>query len=198
MDPRTGSAALFEELLTPLLSSAYGAAFHMARNHADAQDIVQEAAYNACRSFHQFEPGTNFRAWFFRILTNCFLLRVRRQKREPQRVNLEDAEELYLFDRVQEAGMMGPASDPASRVLDRIDGDHAIAALAMLPEEYRVVCTLFFIQDLSYPEIASVLAIPVGTVRSRLHRGRRMLQKALWEIGRERGMVAARTTEGPR
>jgi RNA polymerase sigma-70 factor (ECF subfamily) len=185
----------FEDLLAPLLRSAYAAAFHMARNHADAEDIVQEAAYNAFRSFHQFQAGTNFRAWFFRILTNVFLLRVRRKKREPERVNLEDAEALHLFDRVSEAGLMGAANDPAGRVLDRIDAEHVAAALAMLPDEYRVVCTLSFTQNLSYAEIAELLGIPVGTVRSRLHRGRRMLQMALWEIARERGIVASRPEE---
>src|SRR5678815_310987 len=98
----TDASPSFEALLEPLLDSAYGAAYHMARNHADAQDIVQEAAYNACRAFHQFQAGTNFKAWFFRILTNAFLLRVRRRKREPERVDLEDAEALHLFDRVTE------------------------------------------------------------------------------------------------
>lgn len=186
-----GSETSFEDLLAPLLPSAYGAAFHMARNHADAEDIVQEAAYNAFRSFHQFQPGTNFRAWFFRILTNVFLLKVRRKKREPERVNLDDAEALHLFDRVSEAGLLGTTEDPAGRVLDRIDAAHVAEALAMLPDEYRMVCVLYFTQNLSYPEIAEMLGIPVGTVRSRLHRGRRMLQKALWEIARERGIVAS-------
>jgi len=188
----------FEELLTPLLSSAYRTAFYLARNHADAEDIVQEAAYNACRAFHQFQPGTNFRAWFFRILTNAFLLRVRRRKREPERVDLDDAEALHLFDRVTETGWMGPSNDPAGPVLDRIDAEHVAEALAMLPDEYRMVCTLFFTQDLSYPEIAAMLEIPIGTVRSRLHRGRHMLQKALWQIARERGIVPAGKTEEAR
>ena len=196
--PRPRGEASFEELLTPLLPSAYGAAFHMARNHADAEDIVQEAAYNAYRAFHQFQPGTNFRAWFFRILTNVFLLKVRRRKREPERVNFDDAEALHLFDRVTDAGLMGPSNDPAGPVLDRIDSEHVSAALAMLPDEYRVVCTLSFTQDLSYSEIAAMLDIPVGTVRSRLHRGRRMLQKALWEIARERGIVPSRPAEETR
>lgn len=187
----TDPAATLEDLLSPLLASAYGTALHLARNHADAEDIVQEAAYNACRSFHQFQPGTNFRAWFFRILTNCFLCRWRRRKRGPEIVNLEDASELHLYVQTAAAGLMGSDEDPAARVLERIEAEQVAEAVGRLPLEYRVVATLYFMQDFSYPEIAEVLAVPIGTVRSRLHRGRRMLQKALWDLALERGLVAA-------
>jgi RNA polymerase sigma-70 factor (ECF subfamily) len=184
-------AATLEELLTPLLGAAYGTALHLARNTADAEDIVQEAAFNACRAFHQFQPGTNFRAWFFRILTNCFLYRCRRKKRGPDMVNLEDASELHLYVRAAGAGLMGPPEDPAAAVLERIDSEKVAAALGMLPVEYRMVATLYFMQDFSYQDIAEVLSVPVGTVRSRLHRGRRMLQKALWDLAIERGIAVA-------
>lgn len=189
-------APSFEELLTPLLPAAYGAALHMARNRADAEDIVQEAAYNACRAFHQFQPGTNFKAWFFRIVTNCFLYRYRKKKRGPELVNLEDASELHLYVQTAASGLMGPDEDPASVVLDKIEREHVVAAIEALPVEYRMVSTMYFIEDFSYQDIAEMLDIPVGTVRSRLHRGRRMLQKALWDHARDRGLVgpAPKTT----
>lgn len=188
-ESQTRTTASFEALLTPLLPAAYGTALHMCRNASDAEDIVQEAAYNACRAFHQFQPGTNFKAWFFRILTNCFFYRYRRKKRGPELVNLEDASELHLYVQTAAAGLMGPDDDPASLVLDKIEAEHVSAAIEALPVEYRMACTLYFMQDFAYQEIAEVLEVPVGTVRSRLHRGRRMLQMALWELARERGIV---------
>jgi RNA polymerase sigma-70 factor (ECF subfamily) len=186
-DPRPQTAS-FEAMLEPLLDSAYGAAYHMARNHADAQDIVQEAAYNACRAFHQFQAGTNFKAWFFRILTNCFLHRYRQKKRRPQTVELEDASELFLYVTAAGSGQLGPDDDPAGLVLSQISTEQVHAAIERLPDEFRVVASLYFVQEFSYQEIAEVLECPVGTVRSRLHRGRRILQKALWTLAHEHGV----------
>lgn len=191
--PPSAQLASFESLLEPLLDSAYGAAYHMARNHADAQDIVQEAAYNACRSFHQFQPGTNFKAWFFRILTNCFLYRYRRKKRGPEMVDLEDASELYMYVAAAGTGQLGPDDDPAGQVLSKISTEHVNDAIESLPVEFRVVASLYFMQEFAYQEIAEILDCPVGTVRSRLHRARRMLQKSLWQLAEEHGVRAART-----
>jgi len=185
--------ASFESLLEPLLDSAYGAAYHMSRNHADAQDIVQEAAYNACRSFHQFQPGTNFKAWFFRILTNCFLYRYRRKKRGPEIVDLEDASELYMYVAAAGSGQFGPEDDPAGLVLSKISTEHVNGAIERLPVEFRVVASLYFMQEFAYQEIAEILACPVGTVRSRIHRARRMLQKSLWQMAVEHGVGTAET-----
>ena len=187
LDPRPQTAS-FEALLEPLLDSAYGAAFHLARNHADAQDIVQEAAYNACRAFHQFQPGTNFKAWFFRILTNCFFQRYRQKQRRPEMVELEDASELHLFVSAMATGQLGPDDDPARIVLSKISTEQVHAAIERLPDEFRVVATLYFMQDFPYQEIAEILECPVGTVRSRLHRARRMLQKSLWLLAQEHGV----------
>ncbi|NOT35537.1 MAG: sigma-70 family RNA polymerase sigma factor [Candidatus Eisenbacteria bacterium] len=182
------AAPSFESLIEPLLDSAFGAAYHMSRNHADAQDIVQEAAYNACRSFHQFQPGTNFKAWFFRILTNCFLYRYRRKKRGPEIVDLEDASELYMFVSAAGSGQLGPDDDPAGLVLSKISTEHVNSAIESLPVEFRVVASLYFMQEFAYQEIAEILDCPVGTVRSRLHRARRMLQKSLWNLAQEHGV----------
>jgi len=179
----------FEALLLPLLDGAYGAALHLTRNQADAEDLVQEAALLACRGFGSFEQGTNFKAWFFRILTNCFFTRYRKRKREGTQTELEDTPELYLYCQTAAVGLHARTADPASLVMDRLDTEQVNAAIDALPEEYRVVATLYFLQDFTYQEIAEVLEVPVGTVRSRLHRGRRMLQKALWRIATERGII---------
>ncbi|MGH7703120.1 MAG: sigma-70 family RNA polymerase sigma factor [Gemmatimonadales bacterium] len=182
-----------ESLLTPILGPAYGAALHMTRNPADAEDLVQEAALLACRGFGSFEPGTNFKAWFFRILTNCFYSKYRKRKREGTAVELEDTPELYLYCQTAVVGLHAHTQDPATLVMGKMDTEQVSAAIGALPDEYRVVATLYFMQDFSYQEIAGVLGVPVGTVRSRLHRGRHMLQKALWHIAEERGIVSELT-----
>ena len=182
-------AQRFSSLLSPLLDSAFGMALHLTRNRADAEDLVQEAALQAFRGLRSFAEGTNFKAWFFRILTNCFYYRHRRQKREPEVVDVEDAAELYMIHRALENGLLGDTDDPAGRVLDKIGEEHVAEAIAALPAEFRVVCALYFMEDLRYQEIAEILDCPVGTVRSRLHRGRRLLQKLLWRVAHERGVA---------
>jgi RNA polymerase sigma-70 factor (ECF subfamily) len=186
-------AATFETLFAPLLPTAYRAALHMTREPADAEDLVQEAALLAFRKFHQFEPGTNFRAWYLRILTNCFLSKYRKTKREGQTVDIEDTPELYLYQRSR--GAQPGTDDPASVVLTKLETEHVAQAIQALPDEFRVVATLYFVEDLSYQEIAEICECPVGTVRSRLHRGRRMLQKALWSVAEERGIVSGAARE---
>jgi RNA polymerase sigma-70 factor (ECF subfamily) len=141
------------------------------------------------RGFAGFEPGTNFRAWFFRILTNCCYARHRRAGRRPVTASLEDVPEVYLFERSSEAGLPVEGADPARAVLDRLTGEQVADAIAALPEEFRLVATLYFLQDMSYEEIAEIVGCPVGTVRSRLHRGRRMLQKALWHAAEDAGLL---------
>jgi RNA polymerase sigma-70 factor (ECF subfamily) len=191
------NARTFEALLQPLLPLAYGVALRLARHSADAEDLVQEAALHAFRAFHTFEPGTNFKAWYMRILTNCFYARYRKKKREPEMVDIEDAPPLYLLGRTVAAGLHGRGGDPAAALLERLDAEQVADAIAMLPEEYRVVCALYFLDDLQYQEIATMLDLPLGTVRSRLHRGRRVLQKALWHVAESHGIVASLARETP-
>ncbi len=193
---RAGSEGSLEALLTPLLDAAYGTALRLTRNGPEAEDLVQEAAVQACRGFHTFEQGTNFRAWFFRVLTNCFYSSYRRTRREGTPVELEDTPELYLFSQTAATGLHARTEDPAGVLMDRLDADAVNRAIEALPEEYRVVSVLYFLQDCSYQEIAQMLVVPVGTVRSRLHRGRRLLQKRLWSIAEERGIVAALQRKG--
>jgi RNA polymerase sigma-70 factor (ECF subfamily) len=181
-----------DELLSPLLERAYGFALRLLRNRADAEDLVQEAALAASRGFGTFQPGTNFKAWFFRILINCYYTRYRRQRHEGSPADLDETPQLYLHIRTAELGLYRDTADPAAALLSRLDAEQIAEALHALPEEYRVVSTLYFIEDLSYATIADIVGIPVGTVRSRLHRGRRILQKLLWRVAVESGVVSDR------
>jgi RNA polymerase sigma-70 factor, ECF subfamily len=193
--PSAEDARRFERHLGPILDAAYGTAVHLTRNVHDAEDLVQEAAFLAFRAFHQFEEGTRFKAWYFRILTNLFYQRVRQQKRQPVTVELDDAPALYLFDRSHQAGLAAHAPDPADFIMSKLTTEQVSRALADLPEEYRVVAALYFMEDFGYQEIADILGCPLGTVRSRLHRGRRALQKSLWSIAVECGIVPATPKE---
>jgi RNA polymerase sigma-70 factor (ECF subfamily) len=186
----TAAPASFESLFTPLASSAFGVAVRFTGNRADAEDLVQEAALLAFRGFDSFEPGTNFKAWFFRILTNCYFSARRKQKARPVTADLDDTPDLYLYARSAETGVPTAGPDPAAQLLDSLGTERVAAAIARLPEEYRVVSTLYFMEDFSYEEIGRVLQCPIGTVRSRLHRGRKMLQKALWQVAEEDGIVS--------
>jgi RNA polymerase sigma-70 factor (ECF subfamily) len=186
---RTGQVqAEFEALLAPILPMAYGTAVRLTRDRTQAEDLTQDAALLAYRAFATFERGSNFKAWFFRILTNAFYSRHRKEKHEKANLSTEEVPALYLSSRTAEAGLLGPEHDPAAAIMDRLDADRVGEALETLPDEYRAVATLYFIDDFSYQQIAEVLDCPVGTVRSRLHRGRRMLQKALWDVAVERGI----------
>ena len=159
------------------------------RNAAD--DLLQQPNLVLCEKAAEFEAGTNFKAWFLKILTNCYYSKRRREKSRPVTSDLDDTPDLYLYARSGEAGFPVQGPDPAAQLLDALGTERIVQAIGRLPDEYRVVSTLFFMDDLSYEEIARMLECPVGTVRSRLHRGRKMLQKALWQIAQEDGIVGA-------
>ena len=186
-----GAPFQFELALTEMVSPAYGYALRLTRNRADAEDLVQEAALLACRGRDGFEVGTNFKAWFFRILTTCFWGKHRRDCRRPSTIDFDDAPALQLYHRSAEVGLSVAGVDPAAVLIDRIGAERVAEALAALPEEFEVVCTLYFMEDFAYQEIAEVLSVPVGTVRSRLHRGRKMLQKALWNVAVDAALITA-------
>ena len=177
----------FEALLCPLLDSAYGMAIRLTGERADAEDLVQEAVLNALRGFRGFTPGTNFKAWFFRILHNAFLDR-RRTSRADKHVDLDGAPELVLVESSDGHGRRSFGQDPSS--LAEFDLDEVAAALQRLPDEYRVVATMCFMEDLTYQEIADALGIPVGTVRSRLYRARKTLQSRLLRLAQDHGIAA--------
>jgi RNA polymerase sigma-70 factor, ECF subfamily len=192
---RAPAQATFESLFGAVMSAAYGVAMRFCHNQADAEDLVQEAAFLAYRAFDSFESGSNFRAWFLKILTNCYFSKRRREKSRPVTSDLDDTPDLYLYARSGQAGFPTQGPDPASELLETLGTERIVAAIGRLPEEYRVVCTLYFMEDLSYEEIAHVMECPVGTVRSRLHRGRKMLQKSLWQVAEEDGIVGRPTRE---
>jgi RNA polymerase sigma-70 factor (ECF subfamily) len=189
------AARRFEAHLTPILGAAYGTAMHWTRNAHDAEDLVQEASFLAFRAFHQYQEGTRFKAWFYRILTNQFFQRHRRKKREPDTVELEDAPQLYLYVKSHQSGLAAAEPDPAEFIMSKLTTEQVAAAIDALPDDFRIASALYFMEDFNYQEIAQVLECPVGTVRSRLHRGRRLLQVALWKIAEEQGIVAARAEE---
>ena len=189
METRQEDPALkerFERDAVPLLSGMYSSALRMTRNPADAEDLVQETFLRAYRGFAGFQEGTNLKAWLYRILTNTFINSYRKKQREPKTVPDENVEDWYLYDRL--AAQSSEASAEAT-VLEAIPDEDVKAALDALPEAFRMAVLLADVEGFSYKEIASILDIPIGTVMSRLHRGRRALEKALWQRTRERGLV---------
>ncbi len=184
----------FEALLTPVLTQAYATARHLTRGDGDAaENLVQEAALRAFRAFHTFQGGTNFRAWFLRIVTNLYLEQYRRAKRAPVTVSVDETSDLHLFRSAKGAGLFeDPQADPARQVIGRLSQEQVTRALESLADEFRSVCSLYFVQEMSYLEISEVVGVPVGTVRSRLHRGRKMLQRQLWDAALEAGLVDRR------
>ncbi len=177
----------FERDVLPLLSSLYGAALRLTRNPADAEDLVQETYLRAFRGFGGFQEGTNLKAWLYRILTNSFINTYRKKQREPQLVEgPDDIDEWYLFDKLG-ARSVEPSAEV--EVLDKIPDESVKAALESLPENFRLPVLLADVEGFSYKEIAEIMDTPVGTVMSRLHRGRKALQKALWDTAKERGLV---------
>lgn len=189
--PAADSPPTFEALLTPVLPTAYRAALYMTRNQADAEDVVQEAVLLALKGFGGFQPGTNFKAWFMRILTNVFYGRGRRTRAAGDAISLDDVPPLYLYAKTAAAGLHVQDSNPAVTFVRRMEAEQVAAAIQALPTEYRTVATLYFVDDLSYQEIATALDCPVGTVRSRLHRARGLLQRALWTLAVDNGIVPA-------
>lgn len=172
------------------LDALYRTALRLSRNAQDAEDLVQETYLNAFRSLDRFEEGTNLRAWLFRILNNAFISQYRRRKRRPSS-SIEDVTEYYLYDHLVEGGAAPRAENPEQEVLDRIGDEGVLRALEDLPVEFRQVELLADVEGFSYREIADILNIPIGTVMSRLYRGRRRLQKMLWQEAQELGYGAA-------
>jgi RNA polymerase sigma-70 factor, ECF subfamily len=177
----------FERDVLPLLPNLYSAALRLTRNPSDAEDLVQEAYLRAYRGFGGFREGTNLRAWMYRILTNTFINSYRKRQREPVTVPEEETPDWYLYEKLGESGAEASAE---AEVLDRIPDEDVQAALEALPENFRMAVLLADVEGFSYKEIAEILEIPIGTVMSRLHRGRKALQRALWDTVKERGLVA--------
>jgi RNA polymerase sigma-70 factor, ECF subfamily len=186
----TDDAALrerFERDVLPLLPNLYAAALRMTRDPTDAEDLVQDTYLRAFRGFSGFTEGTNLKAWLYRILTNSFINTYRKKQRQPQTVEgPDDMDEWYLFDKL---GGRNVELSAETEVLDKIPDEAVKQALESLPENFRLPVLLADVEGFSYKEIAEIMDTPIGTVMSRLHRGRKALQKALWDTAKERGLV---------
>ena len=165
----------------------YSAALRMTRNPADAQDVVQETFLKAYRAYHSYTDGTNLKAWLYRILTNTYINTYRKAQRRPTEVELGELQDLYLYKRLGEAS--GATQSAEADMLDDFVDTDIIDALESLPEVFRMPVLYADVEGFSYKEIAEMLDIPIGTVMSRLHRGRKALQKKLWDIAVDRGIT---------
>jgi len=181
--------ATFTAQAMEYMPSLYSAALRMTRNPADAEDLVQETYLRAYRGFGSFEQGTNLKAWLYRILTNTFINRYRAAKRRPDESDLEEVEDFYLYRRL--GGLEGARASRSAEdeLLDVLTEDEVREAVESLPENFRLAVLLADVEGFAYKEIAEILDIPIGTVMSRLHRGRRALQKRLYEFAAGRGLV---------
>lgn len=178
----------FERDAMGLMSSLYSAAVRMTRNPADAEDLVQETYLRAYRGYEGFKAGTNLKAWMYRILTNAYLNEYRKKQRRPAETDLGAVEDLYLYRR------LGPDASRLGRsVEDELAGlfvDHEVKqAVEDLPDHYRIPVLLADVEGFAYAEIAEILDVPIGTVMSRLHRGRKQLQKRLYSYAERRRLL---------
>jgi RNA polymerase sigma-70 factor (ECF subfamily) len=180
--------ARFTELAMEHMPALYSAALRMTRNPSDAEDLVQETYLRAYRGFGSFTDGTNLRAWLYRILTNTYINSYRAAKRRPEIADVEDVEDLYLYHRL--APTDGTISRSAEEeALASFTDEEVKAAIESLPDAFRIAVLLADVEGFSYKEIAEITDVPIGTVMSRIHRGRRALQKALHDFAESRGLV---------
>ena len=181
--------ALFPELAMPYMDALYSAALRMTRNPADAEDLVQETYLRAYRGFGGFKEGTNLKAWLYKILTNTFINTYRARKRRPEETDLDDTEDFSLYRRL--GGLEAAAAErtPETEVLEAMPEAVVKEALESLPEQFRMAVLLADVEGFSYKEIAEIMDVPIGTVMSRLHRGRKQLQSRLWQFAEQRGLL---------
>jgi len=175
----------FEAEVLPMLDRLYSAALRYTRDPTDAEDLVQETIVKAFRSFHQYRPGTNLKAWLYRILHTTYISMYRKKQRRPQESFQDDIDDFSFYDEVARSG----TGSAEREVLEALTADEVKQALADLPESFRMAVYLADVEGFAYKEIAEIMETPVGTVMSRLHRGRKALQKALASYARTRGLI---------
>lgn len=175
----------FEKQMLPHLDSLYRAAVSMTKNAGDGEDLVQDTFVRAYQFFDQFQGGTNARAWLFRIMTNLYINAYRRKTKTPERVSYDELEDFYLYNRLSDTNAQGLSGTPEEEILQKVQIEAIREAIERLPDEYRDTVVLADLNEFAYQDIAEMLQIPIGTVRSRLSRGRRLVQRALWAYTEE-------------
>jgi RNA polymerase sigma-70 factor, ECF subfamily len=191
-DEAATKRALFQEQALPFMDQLYGAAMRMTKNPADAADLVQETFVKAFAAFAQFEQGTNLKAWLYRILTNTFINQYRKNQRNPYQGALEELEDWQLGGAESATSTTGRSAE--AEAIDRMPASAVKDALQEIPEDFRLAVYLADVEGVAYQEIADIMKTPVGTVMSRLHRGRRQLREKLADYARERGYTLSDTT----
>jgi len=184
-----GSRDTFAADATAFAPQLFSTAVRMTRNRADAEDLVQETYMKAWRAYDSYEEGTNLRAWLFRIMTNTYINKYNAKMRRPTETELDDVEELYLYRRLGTIDQSRMSASAEDQMMELFTDDEVKNAIEELPEAFRMPLLLSDVDGFSYKEIAEMLDVPIGTVMSRLHRGRKAMQKRLYEFAKERGLV---------
>lgn len=181
----------FEREALPHMDALYRTALRLSKNEKDAEDLVQEAFVKAYRFWDKFETGSNCRAWLFKIMTNIFINQYRSKSRSPMTANIDDIDDNFLYGQL--ATVEG-ARDPEQALFAKVFDDDVKKAIENLPDDFRLVVVLSFLEGFSYQEIAEIADLQLGTVKSRLHRGRKLLQKQLWDYAVKNGYIKDKAT----
>ena len=176
----------FETEAMPHMDALFRTALRMTKNQSDAEDLVQETMVKSYRFWDKFEPGSNCRAWLFKIMTNIFINEYRSKSRTPVSVNMDDIDDNFLYGQL---AAMTPEKNPEEQLFAKIFDDDVKKAIEELPDDFRLVVVLSFLEDFSYQEIADIVDLQLGTVKSRLHRGRKLLQKKLYDYAVKNGYI---------
>lgn len=181
----------FEAEALPHMDALYRTALRMTKNQTDAEDLVQETMVKAYRFWDKFEPGSNCRAWLFKIMTNIFINEYRSKSRTPVSVDLDDIDDNFLYGQLATVTL---DRNPEEELFAKVFDDDVKKAIEELPDDFRLVVVLSFLEGFSYQEIADIVDLQLGTVKSRLHRGRKLLQKKLYDYAVKNGYIKDLTT----
>ncbi|HOP06082.1 MAG TPA: sigma-70 family RNA polymerase sigma factor [candidate division Zixibacteria bacterium] len=181
----------FEKEALPHMDALYRTALRLSKNDKDAEDLVQETYVKAYRFWDKFETGSNCRAWLFKIMTNIFINQYRSKSRSPMTANIDDIDDNFLYGQL---ATVDGAKDPEQALFAKVFDDDVKKAIENLPDDFRLVVVLSFLEGFSYQEIAEIADLQLGTVKSRLHRGRKLLQKQLWDYAVKNGYIKDKAT----